>query len=66
MCIRDRVLPILSPQIVDANHPFPHLLNKEIYVTANLREKDKDRGKTMMGIIPVPQDVYKRQVLSIA
>ena len=24
-------------------------------MTANLREKDKDRGKTMMGIIPVPQ-----------
>ena len=52
---KEQVLPILSPQIVDANHPFPHLLNKEIYVTANLREKDKDRGKTMMGIIPVPQ-----------
>lgn len=48
---KEQVLPILSPQIVDANHPFPHLLNKEIYVTANLREKEKTR----MGIIPVPQ-----------
>ena len=27
---KDQILPILSPQIVDANHPFPHLLNKEI------------------------------------
>lgn len=48
---KEQVLPVLSPQIVDANHPFPHLLNKEIYVVANL----KLDGKTMMGIVPVPQ-----------
>ncbi len=48
---KDQVLPVLSPQIVDANHPFPHLLNKEIYVVANLKENDR----TMMGIVPVPQ-----------
>ncbi len=48
---KDQILPILSPQIVDANHPFPHLLNKEIYVTANLKDKDK----TMQGIVPIPQ-----------
>lgn len=50
---KEQILPILSPQIVDANHPFPHLLNKEIYVTANLKQKDKN----MMGIVPVPQFV---------
>ena len=33
---KEQMLPVLSPQIVDANHPFPHLVNKEIYVTANL------------------------------
>ena len=48
---REQVLPVLSPQIVDANHPFPHLLNKEIYVVANL----KQNSKTMMGIVPVPE-----------
>ena len=48
---REQVLPVLSPQIVDANHPFPHLLNKEIYVVANL----KQNNKTMMGIVPVPE-----------
>lgn len=48
---REQILPVLSPQIVDVNHPFPHLLNKEIYVVANLRLEDK----TMMGIVPVPQ-----------
>lgn len=48
---KEQILPVLSPQIVDANHPFPHLLNKEIYVTATLKLKDK----SMFGIVPVPQ-----------
>ena len=47
---KTQVLPVLSPQIVDANHPFPHLQNKELYVVANLRRKDR----VMMGIVPVP------------
>lgn len=47
---KDQVLPVLSPQIVDSNHPFPHFLNKEIYVVANL----KHDSKTMLGIVPVP------------
>ncbi|MEG0721490.1 MAG: RNA degradosome polyphosphate kinase, partial [Lachnospiraceae bacterium] len=50
---KDQILPILSPQIVDANHPFPHLLNKEMYVVASLR----DTTKSMLGIVPVPQFV---------
>ncbi len=48
---KEQILPVLSPQIVDANHPFPHLQNKEIYVIANLK---LDENK-MLGIIPVPQ-----------
>ncbi len=48
---KEQVLPVLSPQIVDANHPFPHLLNKDIYVVADL----KFENKSMMGIVPVPQ-----------
>lgn len=48
---KEQVLPVLSPQIVDANHPFPHLINKEIYVTATLKWKEK----SMLGIVPVPQ-----------
>ncbi len=54
---KDQILPVLSPQIVDANHPFPHLLNKEVYVTANLRFKEKSNSKSMMGIVPIPQFV---------
>ena len=48
---KEQVLLVLSPQIVDANHPFPHLINKEIYVTATLKWKEK----SMLGIVPVPQ-----------
>ncbi len=48
---KEQVLPILSPQIVDANHPFPHLINNELYVIANLKNKEKN----MIGIVPVPQ-----------
>lgn len=47
---KEQILPVLSPQIVDANHPFPHLMNKEIYVVANL----KQNNKMMLGIVPVP------------
>lgn len=50
---KDQILPILSPQILDANHPFPHLLNKELYVIASL----KQNGTSMIGIVPVPQFV---------
>ena len=50
---KDQILPVLSPQIVDANHPFPHLLNKELYVIASL----KQNGTSMIGIVPVPQFV---------
>ncbi len=50
---KEQILPVLSPQIVDANHPFPHLMNKEIYVTAMLKLKDK----SMFGLVPVPQFV---------
>ena len=46
----------MSPQIVDANHPFPHLLNKEIYVTANLTQKNKGSKEVhTLGLVPVPQ-----------
>ena len=48
---KEQVLPVLAPQVVDMNHPFPHLLNNELYVIANLKINDK----TKLGIVPVPQ-----------
>ncbi len=52
---KEQILPILSPQIVDANHPFPHLMNKEIYVTATLNSNKEN--KMMLGLVPVPSFV---------
>lgn len=47
---KEQILPVLSPQIVDRNHPFPHLLNKEIYVIASL----KRGNQKLFGLVPVP------------
>lgn len=48
-----QVFPVLSPQIVDVHHPFPHLLNKELYVIVQVSEE----GKKRFGIVPVPSFV---------
>ena len=53
---KEQILPILSPQIVDANHPFPHLRNKEISVIADL----KLNNKNMLGILSM-KDIAKDQ-----
>lgn len=45
------ILPILSPQIVDTHHPFPHLQNKASYVATSLEFKG---NKKKFGIVPVP------------
>ena len=49
----EQVFPILSPQIVDSSHPFPHLLNKELYVVAQLNRKKRD----LIGIVPIPDSL---------
>lgn len=46
-----KILPLLSPQIIDAHHPFPHLINKEQYIFCELQMAN---GKKRFGIIPVP------------
>ena len=46
-----KILPLLSPQIIDAHHPFPHLINKEQYIFCELQ---LNNGKKRFGIIPVP------------
>lgn len=46
----DCVQPLLSPQIIDFHHPFPHLANQMLYIAVLL----KGRRKTHLGIIPVP------------
>ena len=48
---KNYMLPILSPQVVDPHHPFPHLVNKGVYVVATLQLGVLD---PVMGIVPVP------------
>ena len=44
------VAPVLSPQIVDAHHPFPHLEGKVLHIAALLGHKKNER----LGLLPVP------------
>ncbi len=46
----EQILPLLSPQIIDSRHPFPHLANKELYIFVELLEN----GKRRWGILPIP------------
>ena len=51
---KDEILPVLSPQVVDLHHPFPHLPNKNLNIALSLR---MGGGKDLFGIIPLPQDL---------
>lgn len=48
---KQSVAPILSPQIIDSHHPFPHLQNKILHVAARLRYKN---NKETFGCVPIP------------
>ena len=47
---KQSVAPILSPQIIDSHHPFPHLQNKLLHVVTRLKYK----GKETFGCVPIP------------
>ncbi|MGI6257069.1 MAG: polyphosphate kinase 1 [Anaerovoracaceae bacterium] len=47
---KENMRPLLSPQIVDTHHPFPHLQNKASYVATSLEFK----GVKKFGIVPLP------------
>lgn len=49
------LLPLLSPQIIDIRHPFPHLENKAIYIGVRLKSKDGH----LFGIIPLPREAER-------
>ncbi len=49
----EQILPLLSPQIVDENHPFPHLNNQQLHIGLRLKKK----GKETFGMIPIPDGV---------
>ncbi len=37
--VRDNIMPVLSPQIINARHPFPHLENGRLYIVVRLNDK---------------------------
>ncbi len=45
------ITPILSPQIIDSCHPFPHLVNKELYIICSFV------GENLFGLIPISPSI---------
>lgn len=52
---RDEILPALSPQIIDAHHPFPQLVSKGLYMGALLKYK----RRVTLGIVPMPAGIAR-------
>ena len=55
----EEVMPLLSAQIIDPHQPFPHLINKSLYIYSMLDVPDniddeKSTQNLIMGLIPVP------------
>lgn len=50
---RSAIEPILSPQIIDHHHPFPHLQSKVVHVGARLRRKERE----VLALIPLPSSL---------
>lgn len=50
---RDCVRPILSPQVVDLQRPFPHLPSKALNIAVTLIRN----GEISFGILPVPKSL---------
>ena len=55
------IAPIISPQIIDPHHPFPHLENKALYIACILKHR-KTKDLTY-GIISIPEKT--RRIISI-
>lgn len=47
------IFPILSPQIVDSHHPFPHLSNMTLHIGAMLNNKEHE----LFSVIVIPKSL---------
>ncbi|MDR0493495.1 MAG: polyphosphate kinase 1 [Nitrososphaerota archaeon] len=52
--VRD-IMPLLSPQIIDNRHPFPHLDNKQLHIAVTLEHK----RNSLFGLIAVPRTLER-------
>ena len=55
----NRIDQLVSPQIVDINHPFPFLENTKLYAIAHLEKN----GEKVFGIVPVRRTYPKYLIL---
>lgn len=53
------IMPLLSPQIIDSRHPFPHLANLRLHIAVTL-ERSK---KHLFGLIAIPPEMDRLVVL---
>lgn len=51
--LKNEIIPLLSPQILDFNHPFPHIENKMLYLIATLKHKDNE----VLGLVSIPKSL---------
>jgi polyphosphate kinase len=49
------IMPLLSPQIIDNRHPFPHIDNKQLHIAVALEHKNK----ASFGLIAVPRTLER-------
>ncbi len=61
--VHQNVMPFLSPQIINARHPFPHLENGALYVVVRLNEEeDIKKSKVKVDKSDVSDKEYKAAI----
>ncbi|MCL2224315.1 MAG: polyphosphate kinase 1 [Defluviitaleaceae bacterium] len=56
------ILPLLSPQVINSRHPFPHLSNTQLHIAVTLESKKKFQ----FGLIAMPSEVERVIPLDIS
>ncbi len=56
---RTAAKPILSPQVIDQHHPFPHLPNGRLHLLVRLRFDER----ILLGLLPIPPSLPPMVVL---
>lgn len=53
----NHVFPVLSPQIIDPQHPFPHLINNSLNIIISMTSLNDNEKE--LGIIQIPDNIPK-------
>lgn len=52
---RRDILPLLSPQIIDKRHPFPHINSKQLYIAVHLQKLAKGKKEQEVKVEASPE-----------